>query len=112
MGCQGRRGSLARALCAMLVGALAWVSPAAANSIVVDDVSIGESGSATFTITRHADLLAGSTTVAFQTIDGSAGAADYSGRAGALAFGSAVLGATQTWQVVVAIDDDALDELT
>ena len=110
MGCHGWRG-MSCALCALLLGALAWTSPAGANTIAVGDVQVGESGSATFTVTRDAGLLSGSTTVAFHTADGSAGSgADYVGANGTLTFGSAVFGATQRLPVAIAVKGDDLDE--
>jgi len=111
MGCHGWRG-MSCALCALLLGALAWASPAGANTIAVGDVQVGEAGSATFTVTRDASLLSGSTTVAFRTVDGSAGSgADYVGANGTLTFQSAVFGATQRQQVAIAIKGDLLDEV-
>jgi hypothetical protein len=111
MGCQGGRGSSSCVLGALLVCALAWASPAHANTITVDDVHVGESGKATFTLTRAAGLGSTATAVSFQTSDGSAGApGDYVAASGSRSFGSALLGATQTQQVEVAIQRDALDE--
>ncbi len=111
MGCQGGRGSSACALSALLVCAFAWAAPANASTITVDDVRVGESGSATFTLTRAASFLAGSTTVAFRTSDASAAApADYVAASGSRSFGSSVFGETQTQQVSVPIQGDALDE--
>ncbi len=101
------------ALCVVLLGALAWASPAAASTITVDDVQVGEAGTATFTITRHADFLAGGTSVSFQTLDGSAGAAsDYVAASGTRSFGPRGLldGEVQAQQVAVAIRPDALNE--
>ncbi len=96
---------------AMLLGALACASPANANSITAGDVQVGESGSATFTLTRVAGLLSGSTSVAFQTADGSARSpSDYTAASGSRTFGAALFGATQTQQVPIAIRADALDE--
>jgi hypothetical protein len=94
---------------ALLVCALARAAPASA-SIAVDDVQVGESGSATFTITRSASLLAGSTSVGFATVDGSAGAADYAARGGSLTFGAAPFGGTQSQQLAVPITADVIDE--
>lgn len=111
MGCQGGRGSSSCVLGALLVCALAWATPASASTITVDDVHVGESGSTTFTLTRTAGLLSGSTSVAFQTSDASAGApADYAAASGSRTFGVALGGGTQTQQVSVAIQGDALDE--
>jgi hypothetical protein len=102
---------LSCALCVLLLGALAWASPAGANAVAAGDVQVGESGSATFTLTRSAGVLSGSTSVAFRTVDGSAGsAADYVGATGTLTFGAAPFGATQTARVAIAIGADALDE--
>ncbi len=94
---------------ALLVCALAWTAPASA-SISVGDVQVGESGSATFTITRNASFLAGSTSVGFATIDGSAGGSDYTARGGSVTFGAAPFGGSQSQQLAVAITADALDE--
>jgi hypothetical protein len=102
---------LSCALCALLLGALAWASPAAANAISAGDVQVGESASATFTITRVAAPVSPATTVVFHTVDGSAvSPADYVATSGKLSFGSSLLGATQTLHVTVAIGADALDE--
>ncbi|MEY2517507.1 MAG: large repetitive protein [bacterium] len=111
MGCQGRRG-IHRVLCALLLGALGWGAPAAAaNTIDVTDVQVGESGNAVFNVTREAGLLSGGTTATFHTVDGSASSAtDYVAASGTLTFGSAPFGATQVQQVVVALRPDALDE--
>lgn len=94
---------------ALLVCALVAAAPASA-SVSVGDVSVGESGSATFTVTRNAGLLAGSTAVAFRTDDGTAGASDYAGRSGTLTFPAAPLGGTVSQQVSVGITPDAIDE--
>ena len=111
MGCQGGRGSLSCALCALLLGALAWAAPAAASTITVDDAQVVEGGVATFTITRHADLLAGPVSVSFQTLDGSAGSAsDYVAASGTRSFAPGGLGGVQTQQVAVSISSDALNE--
>ena len=111
MGCQGGRGSLSCALCALLLGALAWASPAAASTITVDDVQVGEAGVATFTITRQLGLIEGGMEVSFQTVDGSAGSpSDYVAASGTRTFGAGVLGEVQTQQVAVSIRPDALDE--
>lgn len=109
MGCQGRRGTSC-VLGALALCALALASPAAASTIAVGDAQVGEGATATFTVTRSAGLLAGATSVAYRTLDGSAGAADYTGRSGSLDFGSAVLGATQVQQVAITIVDDPIDE--
>ncbi|HEY1538718.1 MAG TPA: Calx-beta domain-containing protein [Solirubrobacteraceae bacterium] len=115
MGCQGRRGTLL-VLCTMLLGALVWASPAAANSIAVDDVQVTEGPGtvdATFAVTRDAGLLSGATSVSYHTADGSATSpADYLATSGTLSFGSALLGATQTQYVTVAVPPDTLDEDT
>jgi hypothetical protein len=100
-------------LCALLLGALVWGAPAAAASTIgAGDLQVGESATTvTFNVTRNAGLLAGSTTVAFHTVDGSAtSGADYVARSGELTFGSALLGATQVQQVAVSLRPDALDE--
>jgi hypothetical protein len=102
-------------LCALLGGVLVLVAPAAAQgSIGVDDVRVteGDGGvTATFTLTRTAPLLARATTVAFETVDATARApADYVATSGTLTFPGALLGATQTQQVAVAIAGDRLDE--
>ena len=94
---------------ALLVCALIQAAPASAR-IAVDDVQVAESDTATFTITRSAGFLSGSASVSFQTVDGSAGAGDYTARSGSLTFGSAPFGGTQTQQLQVAITQDALDE--
>jgi hypothetical protein len=96
---------------ALVVCALAWAAPANASTITVDDVRVGESGSATFTLTRVATLLAGSTSVGYQTSDASAGApADYVAASGSVSFIAALGGGTQTSTVSVPIQSDALDE--
>jgi hypothetical protein len=100
---------------ALLGGVLVLVAPAAAQaSIGVDDVRVteGDGGvTATFTITRTAPLLARGATVAFETVDATARApADYVATSGTLDFAGALLGATQTQQVAVAIAGDRLDE--
>src|SRR4051794_2591554 len=113
MGCQGGRGSLSCALCVALLGALAWASPAAASTITVADVQVGEAGAATFTITRHADFLAGGASVSFHTVDGSAGSAsDYVAASGTRSFAPRGLfdDEVQTQQVAVSIRPDALNE--
>ncbi|HEY0343431.1 MAG TPA: Calx-beta domain-containing protein [Solirubrobacteraceae bacterium] len=102
-------------LCALLGGVLVLAAPAAAQAaIAVDDVRVteGDGGvTATFTITRSAPLLARATTVAFETVDATARApADYLATSGTLTFPGALLGATQTQQVAVAIAGDRLDE--
>lgn len=113
MGCHGRRGRTYRVSFAMLFGALVWGAPAAAaNTVGVGDVQVEEAaGTVTFNVTRNAGLLAGSTTVDFRTVDGSAtSGADYVAASGQLTFGAALLGATQNQQVVVSLRPDALDE--
>ncbi len=110
MGCQGGRG-ISCVLCALLLGALAWAAPAAANTVTVGDVRVGESSLATFTLTRVAGLLSSSTSVAYRTADASAASpSDYVAASGTRAFGAALFGATQTQQVTVAVKADALDE--
>jgi Calx-beta domain-containing protein len=98
---------------AMLLGALVWGAPAAsANTIGVGDVQVGEAaGTVVFNVTRNAGLLAGSATIDFRTVDGSAtSGADYVAASGQVTFGAALLGATQNQQVVVSLRPDALDE--
>jgi hypothetical protein len=114
MGCHGRRAT-SGVLCALLLGALAWgAAPAAASTIGVGDVQVGEAaGTVTFDVTRNASFLAGSATVDFQTVDGSATAGtDYLARSGQLTFGSALFGGTQVQQVVVTLRPDSFDEDT
>jgi len=92
------------------------LAPAAAQaSVTVGDVSVSElngSGAvATFTVTRSAGLLTGSTEIGFATADGSAHApGDYSAVSGTLFFGSLPLGGTQEQAVSVPVTGDALDE--
>jgi hypothetical protein len=112
---QGPRRRPQTVLCALLGGVLVLVAPGAAQaSIGVDDVKVteGDGGvTATFTITRTAPLLARATTVAFETVDATARApADYLATSGTLGFPGALLGATQTQQVAVAVAGDRLDE--
>ena len=96
----------------MLVAALAWSAPAAvAGTISVGDVQVGESGNATFTVTRVAELLAPARTVSFQTGAGSATApADFTAASGSLTFGATLFGETQSQQVTVEVKSDTLDE--
>ena len=111
MGCQGGRGISTCVLGALLLVALVWASPAAASTVTVGDVQVAESGSATFTLTRVAGFLASATSVAYRTADASATTpADYVAASGACGFESSLFGATQTQQVTVAINADALDE--
>jgi len=99
----------------MLLGAFVLVgAPAAQAAIVVDDLRVTESGgtvAATFTITRNAALLSPATTIAYQTVDGTATSpADYTAVSGTLRFGVALLGATQSQEVTVPVQGDGLDE--
>jgi hypothetical protein len=99
----------------MLFGALFWASPAAANTISVDDVQVTESTGATvgatFTLTRAAGLLSGPVTVGYRTEDGTATSpADYVATSGNVSFGLALLGGMQRQQVTVQVQGDALDE--
>jgi hypothetical protein len=112
MGCQGRRGNQVALACALLVAALAWAAPAAvAGTISVDDVQVAESGNATFTVTRVAELLAPARTVSFETAAGSAVApGDFAAVSGSLTFGSSLFGGPQSQQVTVDVKSDALDE--
>jgi hypothetical protein len=100
---------MACALGALMLCALVWASPASA-SVSVGDVQVGESGSATFTITRSAGLLAGATSVAFRTAGRSAGAADYTADSGTRAFPATIAATTQFAYVSIPIAPDALDE--
>ncbi len=97
------------ALGALLTCALLQASPASA-SVSVGDVQVGESGSATFTVTHSGGILTGPTSVTFRTAHGSAGASDYTARSGTLSFGSLPFGGSESQQVAVAITPDALDE--
>jgi hypothetical protein len=102
-------------LCTALVGALALLAPAAAQaSVSVGDVSVTEGNAtttATFTLTRSAGLLAGATSVAFTTVNGSAHApADYVATSGTRDFPGSLLPATQVQHVAVTIAGDRLDE--
>jgi hypothetical protein len=101
-------------LCTLFVGALMLLAPAAARAdIVVDDVSVteGSGGTATFTITRTAGLLAAPVTVSFHTADGSAHSpADFVDTSGTADFRRTLLPATQVATVAVPIADDRLDE--
>ena len=113
MGCQGRRGMLSCVLGALLFAALAAAAPASANEIAVGDVQVGESASATFTITRVAGFASGAVTVNYRTIDDSATSpADFTGDDGSRTFPAVLFGTTQTQQVTIAIADDALNELS
>lgn len=112
---QGRRKRPQTVLCALLGGVLVLAAPAAAQaSISLHDVRLSEGDggvTATFTLTRRAPLLAGATTVAFETVDATAHApADYLATSGTRSFPGALLGATQTQQVAVTIVGDRLDE--
>jgi hypothetical protein len=102
-------------LSALLFGALVWAPPAAANTISVDDVQVtettGATVNATFSLTRSAGLLSGPATVSYQTVDGTATSpADYVATNGTRTFGATLLPATQTQQVTVPIQGDALSE--
>jgi hypothetical protein len=113
MGCQGGRVTF-RVLCALLLGALLAASSAdAANAstVSVGDVQVNESdGSATFSVTRSAGLLAPALTLQFETVAGSAAAnQDYGPVSGLLTFGFSLLG-SETQTVAVPITNDTLDE--
>ena len=83
MGCQGGRGSLSCALGALLlVRPRPGVAGGREHRSSSTTCRSASPGSATFTITRDAGLLSGATSVAFQTVDGSAGSADYAAAAG------------------------------
>lgn len=102
-------------MCTLLVGTLALVAPVTVQAaIVVNDVEVTEGNggvTATFTLTRSAALLAGSTSVTFATVDDSASSpADFLATSGTRGFPSSLLGGTQTQQVVVPIQGDRLDE--
>jgi hypothetical protein len=103
-------------LCTLLLGALSSCVgvPAAQAAIAINDTEVAEANgtvAATFTVTRTAGLLAGATAVGFTTVDGSAHApADYAAATGTLTFPGALLGATQTQQLTIAISGDRLDE--
>jgi hypothetical protein len=105
-------------LCALIFSGLMLIVPAAAQaSVVVDDVSVTEGNggvTATFTLTRHAALLAGPTSVSFATLGGSARAtADFVSTSGTRGFPRPfVLPATQVEHVTVPIEGDRLDEPT
>lgn len=120
---QGRRQGRHRVLGMPLLAALALIgaapSAAQAASITIDDVQVTESGasaSATFTVTRVTSLLdlAGRAGIVFQTVDGSARApADYAAASGGIDFPAPPLGgATQSRNITVTINVDALDEPT
>lgn len=109
----GRRGTC-RALRALVLGLLVLAAAPAASQaqIVVEDAWASEgAGSLSFTITRHAGLLAPAVTVAFSARDGSAVApADFVGLSGNRSFPSTVFAGTQHTTVTVPVTDDALDE--
>lgn len=111
----GRRGTR-RVLCTLLLGALIpalGASPAQA-AIAINDVAVNESNgqsSATFTVTRTAGILSPGATVAYATVDGSARApGDYTATSGSLSFAGLPLGGTQSQQITVTVNGDALDE--
>lgn len=111
----GRRRGTRHVVCALLSGALVWASPAAANTITVNDLQVAEGTGgtvdATFSLTRVAGLLSGASTVTYQTVDATATApADYVATSGTRTFGATLLPATQTTRVTVAVQGDALDE--
>ncbi len=103
-------------LCTSVLGALALAlgAPVAHATIAINDTQVSETNgivSATFTVTRTAGLLAGATSASFATVDGSAKApGDYSAASGTLSFPGALLGATQTQQVSIAVKGDTIDE--
>jgi hypothetical protein len=103
-------------LCTSVVGALALAfgAPAAHATIAINDTQVSETNgivSATFTVTRTAGLLAGATSASFATVDGSARApGDYTAASGKLSFPGALLGATQTQQLTIAVMGDGIDE--
>jgi hypothetical protein len=110
MGGQGRR-ALSCVLAAPLLCALIGASPAGADTISAGDVQVGESGSATFTLTRDAGFLDPATTVSYHTVDGSAGSpSDYTATSGTVSFDGVFFGTTQRGYVNVAIRPDALNE--
>jgi hypothetical protein len=117
MGGQGWRGCR-RAVGALVVCAAALAAPAVAQaSVSVNDVSVTEGSggttTATFTLTRNAGLLAGATSVAFTTANGSAVApADYLLTRGTRDFPGTLLPATQVQHVSVTVEGDLLDEPT
>jgi hypothetical protein len=110
-GWPGRRRTV---LCALLGGVVLCAPAAAQASIAVDDVQVTEGDAAvtaTFTLTRRAPLLAGATSVAFETVGATALApGDFVVQSGSRTFASALLGATQTQQVAVTVVGDRLDE--
>jgi hypothetical protein len=97
---------------------LAVPSAAQAASVTISDAQVTESAtsvSATFTVTRATSLLefAGPTSFQFQTADASAHApADYTSAAGWLNFGSQSLGRSESQNITVTVNVDALDEPT
>lgn len=100
---------------ALLLGALVWAPPAAANTIGVNDVQIAETTggtvNATFTLTRSAGLLSGPVTVGYHTEDGTATSpTDYVSTTGNVSFGFELFPATRQQQVTVPVQDDALEE--
>jgi hypothetical protein len=103
-------------LCTSVLGALALGigAPAAHATIEINDTQVSETNgtvSATFTVTRTAGLLAGATSASFATVDGSARApGDYTAASGKLTFPAALLGATQTQQLTIAVNGDGIDE--
>jgi len=102
-------------LCTAVVCGLVALTPAVAQAdISIGDAFIGETNgtvTAIFTVTRQAGLLAPARSVSFETADGSARApGDYSAVAGTVSFDAALLGATQTQQLSVNVNGDALDE--
>src|SRR4051794_12560957 len=115
MGGQGWRG-WRRVVGALVVCAAGLALPAAASaSVSVNDVSLtegsGATTTATFTLTRDAGLLAGATSVAFATANGSAVApADYAPTSGTRDFPGTLLPATQVQTVSVPVAGDLLDE--
>jgi hypothetical protein len=104
-------------LCALLVGGLMLVVPAAAHgaTIVVNDVTVTEGNgatTATFTLTRSAGILAPPVSVSFTTADGSARSpADFVAASGTRDFArTLVFPETQVATVAVPVVGDRLDE--
>ena len=105
-------------LCTLLLAAVtpAFGAAAAHAAVTINDVTVNETNglaSATFTVTRTVGALAPATAVAYATANGSARApGDYTPTSGTLSFGALLLGGTQTQQITVTVQGDALDEAT
>jgi Calx-beta domain len=104
-----------RLFAAPLAAVVLAVVPAAAQATVsISDAQVQESTpTASFTVTRHAGLLAPAITIGYATEDVAAVApADYTQSAGIVHFPAALLGGTQTAVISIPIVNDQLPEDT